>query len=111
MGVRNWSVNECISKFEKFCAKAFTPRLWSVAQQLKGLISRKGKYKTTPLEEILRETFGDDDRLFGGECDEPRYQRKVAVVSTYGTGSGAVILTNYNRAQRASEPGQFMLIT
>jgi hypothetical protein len=110
MGVQNWSIDDCTRKFEELCTKAFIPRLWPVAQQLKSFIFRKGKYKTAPLDGILTETFGED-RLFGGKCEEARYQRKVAVVSTYGTGSEAVILTNYNRAQRNSEPGQFTTIT
>lgn len=47
----------------------------------------------------------DADQLFGGVCEEPRYQRKVAVVSTLETSQRAVILTNYNRPQREQEPG------
>jgi hypothetical protein len=71
-------------------------------------LNHKGKYKTKPFKAALQKCF-NEDQLFGGVCDEARYQRKVAVVSVSETGQHAVILTNYNRLRRGAEPG--MLFT
>jgi len=76
-----------------------------VIQQVSSAILHRSKYKTKSFDDALKETFGDD-QLFGGKCQESRYQRKVAIVSTYGTGQEAVIMTNYNRPQRNAEPGR-----
>jgi hypothetical protein len=70
------------------------------------VVLKRSKYKTEPFNDALREHFGED-QLFGGKCPERRYQRKVAVVSTSGTGQEAVILANYNRPQRDAEPSRF----
>jgi patatin-like phospholipase/acyl hydrolase len=107
LGVKNWPVELCASHFEKLCLQAFTPREFHnvpVLEQLTTLSHKSSKYKTRPLKEALKEAF-QDDQLFGGVCEDARYQRKVAVVSTSETGQRAVILTNYNRLQREAEPG------
>jgi len=74
-------------------------------------LNHKGKYKTRPYRDALKDAFNEKDQLFGGICEEARYQRKVAVVSTSETGQRAVILTNYNRLQRDAEPGMFQIIS
>ena len=110
LGVKNWPVDDCATKFESLCHTAFTTRefhgipLFEQATTL----NHKGKYKTRPFREALKDAF-NEDQLFGGRCEgaETRYQRKVAVVSTSETGQRAVILTNYNRSQRDVEPGMF----
>lgn len=106
LGVKNWSVDSCTKKFENLVFKAFTPREFNGVPLFEQLatLNHKGKYKTKPFREALKESF-NDDQLFGGVCEEARYQRKVAVVSTSETGQRAVILTNYTRLQRDAEPG------
>ena len=106
LGVKNWSVELCAFHFEKLCLQAFTPREFHNVPVLEQLttLNHNGKYKTRPFKEALKEAF-QDDQLFGGVCEDARYQRKVAVVSTSETGQRAVILTNYNRLQREAEPG------
>lgn len=110
LGVKNWTIEECIGKFENLCQRAFTPREFHNVPVLEQVttFAHKGKYKTRPFIDALKEAF-DKDQLFGGVCEEPRYQRKVAVVSTIETNQRAVILTNYNRPQREAEPGSFDL--
>lgn len=105
LGVKDWSVDDCIRKFQDLCSTAFTPRFGLGVQQVASGIFHTSKYKTEPFNETLRRTFGDD-QLFGGRSEERRYQRKVAIVSTYGTGQEAVILANYNRPQRTEELGK-----
>lgn len=75
-------------------------------QQISSVFFKRSKYKTGPFNEILRENFGDD-LLFGGDGQERRYQRKVAVVSAHGTGQEAVILANYNRPRGDEQTGNF----
>ncbi|KAF8852713.1 hypothetical protein BDZ45DRAFT_807214 [Acephala macrosclerotiorum] len=103
IGVKNWSIDECIPKFEEVCSTVFKPRFMPAVRQITSTIFHTSKYKTKPFDEVLKEAFGHD-QLFGGKCEEPKYQRKVAVVSTYGTGHQAVILTNYNRPKKVAEP-------
>jgi len=105
LGVKDWSVEYCTRKFEDLCRTAFTPRFVPGIQQIASGVFHTSKYKTEPFNDILRETFGDD-QLFGGRSEERRYQRKVAIVSTYGTGQEAVILANYNHPQREAELGK-----
>ena len=105
IGVKNWSIDDCTRKFEQLCSTAFTPRFMPVIQQVSSAILHRSKYKTKPFDNVLEGTFGDD-LLFGGKCEESRYQRKVAIVSTYGTGQEAVIMANYNRPQRNAELGR-----
>lgn len=55
------------------------------------------KYKTTPLRDALRTTFGDD-QLFGSRRkDHCVYNTQVAVTATSGAGEKALILANYSR--------------
>jgi hypothetical protein len=107
LGVKNWTIDECAQKFQDLCSTAFAPREFHNipgVQQVTNFF-QKAKYRTKPFEIALKELFCED-QLFGGACEEQRYQRKVAVVSTCGTGQKAVLLTNYNRAQRDAEPGK-----
>jgi hypothetical protein len=88
LGVQQWSVESCITKFTALANKAFTPRLG-------GMLGTR--YKTGPLEQALEESFGNEF-LFGGQHDECKgYHTKVAVTASTETGDKAVIFTNYNR--------------
>ena len=58
------------------------------------------RYKTRPLLQILKETFGDGSIFGGSRVDhESRYHTKVAVTATTDTCELPVIFTNYNRQQ------------
>jgi len=103
--VKDWSVEYCSRKFQELCSTAFTARYVPGVQQVVSGLFHTSKYKGGPFNDALRRTFGDD-QLFGGKSEERRYQRKVAIVSTYGTGQEAVILANYNRPQRTAELGK-----
>ncbi|KAF8848057.1 hypothetical protein BDZ45DRAFT_733176 [Acephala macrosclerotiorum] len=105
LGVKEWAVNECTSRFINLCDRAFTPREFPNVPILNVLatINHSSKYKTKPFEDALRKTF-EEDLLFGGHCDTARYQRKVAVVSSLNPGRRAAILTNYNRLQKEPAP-------
>ncbi len=109
LGVEGWSIDKCIDQFEKLCATAFTPRefhgIWGV-RQLSAISHNYSKYKTKPLEEILKTTFSlADQPLFGGNQDHCHASVKVAVTSTTETGENALLLTNYNRSHKKDDQG------
>ena len=92
LGVKNWPVRSCIALFRKVVDRAFTPKFYG------GLKIGKRKYRTHPLEEVLKDQFKDES-IFGGLHETPAsYARKVAVTASCETGEQAVIFTNYNRA-------------
>jgi hypothetical protein len=99
LGVKNWSVDECIHKFVNLCKKAFQPqkgvKLWGRL----AILAHKGKFRTKPFEEALREEFGEDLPLFGGQPRRDQFKIKVAVTSTTNVESEPVVLTNYNRPE------------
>ena len=105
LGVRQWSLNHCITEFVRLCHRAFTPREFDKVAGLTqaATLNHGSKYKTKPLHEALREAFGEE-QLYGG----PRkafsaYDTKVAVTTTSGTGQRAMVLANYSR-QEENEP-------
>ncbi|KAF2188984.1 hypothetical protein K469DRAFT_684250 [Zopfia rhizophila CBS 207.26] len=90
LGIKGWTVQQCISHFMKLVDRAFTPKL-------SGLRLGKRKYRTHPLEEALKDYFKDEP-IFGGPHETSvSYARKVAVTASCETGEQAVIFTNYNR--------------
>ena len=59
------------------------------------------KYKTKPLERVLKETFSVwEQPLFGGQHTHSHSSVRTAVTSTKETGEKAVLLTNYNRSHQ-----------
>ena len=105
LGVKQWSLNHCVTEFIRLCDRAFTPREFNnVAGFSQATALKHGsKYKTQPLQNALREVF-DEEQLYGG----PRkahyeYDTKVAVTTTSGTGQRAIVLANYSR-QEDNEP-------
>ncbi|KAF2012508.1 hypothetical protein BU24DRAFT_442957 [Aaosphaeria arxii CBS 175.79] len=90
LGVKNWRVEDCMNMFTRLIDKAFTRKIFG------GVTLGKTKYRTQPLDDALKECFGNE-ALFGGELHTPRSGRKVAVTSATETGEQAVIFTNYNR--------------
>ncbi|KAM3089514.1 hypothetical protein ACMFMG_001101 [Clarireedia jacksonii] len=99
LGVQNWSVDQCISKFTDLCKDAFTPRTLKNVPVLGTLqmANHKSMYKTKPFEKCLQDSF-EDRPLFGGDQNNQEgYMVKVAVTSTTSIQQHPVILTNYNR--------------
>ena len=111
LGVEGWSIDECIDRFEKLCSTAFTPRefhgIWGF-EQLSAINHHYSKYKTKPLETILKATFSVSDQpLFGGQQNHSHSSVKVAVTSTTEIGEQALLLTNYNRSHKKDDQGKF----
>lgn len=105
LGVKQWTLNQCVTEFIRLCDQAFTPREFDKVAGLKQATTLKhgSKFKTQPLQNALRQVFGEE-QLYGG----PRkayyeYDTKVAVTATSGTGQRAVVLANYSR-QEENEP-------
>lgn len=91
LGVKDWPVETCIALFRKLVDRAFTPKFYG------GLKIGKRKYRTRPLEEVLKDHFKDEP-IFGGLHEtSASYARKVAVTASCETGEQAVIFSNYNR--------------
>ena len=62
------------------------------------------KYKTKPLEKVLKETFSVSEQpLFGGQHTHSRSSVRTAVTSTKKTAEKAVLLTNYNRSRQEDD--------
>lgn len=104
LGEKGWTVSQCIRKFKMLAKDAFKKHTTFGWQYLDSLIHswKHGKYKTRPLEELLREEYGED-KLFGGLSRETRAtshqtisQCKVAVTTTTTDGRPC-LLANYNR--------------
>lgn len=69
------------------------------------------KYKTKPLEAVLKATFSASDQpLFGGKQDHCHSPVKVAVTSTTATDVKALLLTNYNRSHKKDHQGKCLYI-
>ena len=107
LGVEGWSIDTCIGHFEKLSNIAFTPRELHdipVLGKLAAMNHSYTKFKTKPLEHVLKETFSVSDQpLFGGQHSYAQASVRTAVTSTAETGEQAVLLTNYNRSRDRDE--------
>lgn len=90
LGVKRWSVEECIQRFKDLCPRAFTSRSYPIFKHWE-LMAHKSWYRTKTLESALQSEFGDKP-LFGGPASDIR----VAVTSATASENQPVILTNYN---------------
>lgn len=68
------------------------------------MLNHSSKYKTTPFEKALRETF-EDWPLFGGQNELGEMFTKVAVTSTTAIQQHPVVLANYNRPDSSDDHG------
>lgn len=114
IGVEGWSIDKCIDNFEKLCVTAFTPRklhgMWGF-EQLAVMNHNYSKYKTKPLEEVLKATFSVSNQpLFGGKQDHCHSSVKVAVTSTTESGQTPLLLTNYNRSHKKDHLGKCLYV-
>ncbi|KAK5360276.1 hypothetical protein LTS13_010366 [Exophiala xenobiotica] len=104
IGVKQWSLNQCISEFVRLCDQAFTPReLQAPGLKQMTTLRHGSKYRTQPLRNALRQAFGNEDLYGGPKKGHAVYDTKVAVTATSGTGDKPVLLANYSR-QEENEP-------
>lgn len=97
-----------------FCNRAFTAReLQGIRglRQLSTITHNFSKYKTKPLEAVLKEAFSvSDQSLFGGQHSLYNSSVKVAVTSTTEIGEKALLLANYNRSEKKDDQGEWPLL-
>jgi hypothetical protein len=96
---RGWSVKTSIGKFESLCKRAFTRRWFADALAWFRLFYYR--YQTAPLEDALREEFGDQ-RLFGDAgiaADGTPFDTRIAITAA-SPSAGSYVLTDYNRLQQ-----------
>ena len=102
LGVKCWSVDECLYHFQSLCRKAFTARkgadLWGIGPIVEAY--HHSRYETKPLEEGLKGIFTEDELLFGGQrrIVADGIPLKTAVTATTFAGDRAVVFANYNRS-------------
>ena len=109
LGVKQWSVNHCVTEFVRLCDQAFTPRELNniFALEQAATLSHGSKYRTTPLRQALRTAFGND-LLYGGRPKAHlSYSTQVAVTATTGTGETGVVLANYSRHEESESSYKF----
>lgn len=114
LGVEGWSVDECIKHFENLCNTAFTPRelqgVWGL-EKLSAINHDFSKYKTKPLEKVLKAIFSVSDQpLFGGQHSLDNPSVKVAVTSATEIGEKALVLANYNRLEKKDNQGKWPFV-
>ncbi|KAI0888475.1 uncharacterized protein GGS22DRAFT_198203 [Annulohypoxylon maeteangense] len=104
LGVMGGSINNTIKQFKALYQEAFTPREMIRIPLLKNLSStyHGSIYKTKPLETALRIGFSEQN-LFGDVQSRNEMSIKVAVTSTTVCGNKAVVFSNYNRPDIASQ--------
>lgn len=99
LGVKQWSVDQCIAEFVRLVDQAFSPREFNNITVLEeaATVSHGSKYKTQPLRRALLSSFGKE-QLYGGQKAAHRvYNTHVAVTAASGTGEEAIVLANYSR--------------
>ena len=104
LATKSWGLEKCIDTFRSLCDQAFTPRRLQGIPLLQFATNfRHGgsKYKTRPLHKALRKVLGTK-KLFGGKPHETAYRPKVAVTTTEGEGTKAIVIGNYNRPEISS---------
>ena len=97
LGVKNWSVDKCISHFVKLCDQAFTPRELHKVPGLQKVsaLHHGSSYKTQPLHNALQEELGSEFLFGGPRNSDSTSTTKVAVTATDEAGKKAIIFANY----------------
>jgi len=99
LSLKDRTVDSCIDMFCALCDHAFTPRLHvPLINQLAHVFGSGSKYKTKPLYEALKTTFGEEDDLFGFSS-HLRNGSRVALTSTSVTGREQMLLASYRRPE------------
>lgn len=111
LGAKGWSVEKCISNFERLCGGAFTKRKGHSVPLFGKVVEHfhHAKYKTQTLEEVLQDAFLNSRLLFGGQYSSDESSRsplKTAVTATCLTEAARTyVLSTYNRPHENSEQG------
>lgn len=110
LGVKQWTVDQCITRFIQLCDNAFTPNELVNVKYL-GYISRTlwgSKYNSKKLWDILKQTFGE--KTLYGYVPEDTVLRdtKVCVTTTSGTAESAIAIGNYTRQSEDEHWYKFM---
>jgi Patatin-like phospholipase len=117
LGVKQWTVDQSITRFIQLCDKAFTPRELDSFKILRpiSLYAFRSRYKSKPLRNALLQSFGDD--LLYGHVPEDTLVRdnKVCVTTTSGTADSAIAIGNYTRQSEDDhwykfQPGDYMQV-
>lgn len=105
LGVKQWTVNQCVTEFSRLCDQAFSPREFNnvAGLEVATTLAHGSKYKTTPLHDALRSVFGQEELYGGRRKDHSVFNTQVAVTATSGTGEQGLILANYSRHEE-NEP-------
>ncbi|KAL8762431.1 MAG: hypothetical protein Q9184_001559 [Pyrenodesmia sp. 2 TL-2023] len=105
LGVKQWTINQCVTEFVRLCDQAFTPREFNHFRGLEEATTlyHGSKYKTRPLREALHSAFGEELLYGGSRKAHLSYTTQVAVTATSGTGEQGLVLANYSRHEE-SEP-------
>ncbi|CAJ0552466.1 Ff.00g064450.m01.CDS01 [Fusarium sp. VM40] len=105
LGVKRWSVSECIKNFKDLCGYAFTSRAFKPI----AVFSHRSYYKTRPLEKALQSAFDSTTPLYGGLNSTSSTAIRVAVTSTMAVDKCPVVLANYNtEGKRDGLPYKFV---
>jgi predicted acylesterase/phospholipase RssA len=96
---RNFTLDECIRRFESLCDKAFTRRKGMGIPGVRVIVSNfnHSRYETQPLEEALTSVFTADQYLFGGRREDFESMIVKVAVTTTDVNANPVVLANYNR--------------
>ncbi|KAL7784152.1 hypothetical protein V8C37DRAFT_420748 [Trichoderma ceciliae] len=95
LGVKHWSVSECIYHFKNLCRQAFTPRGPTFMKPL-AIVGLKSYYRTKPLENALQSAFDQNEVLYGEPKPGSPMSIRVAVTATVASDNRPTILSNYN---------------
>lgn len=110
LGVKQWTVDQCITRFIQLCDNAFTPNELVNVKYL-GYLSRtlwRSKYNTKKLLDILKQTFGEQ-KLYGYVPEDTVLREtKVCVTTTSGTAESAIAIGNYTRQSEDEHWYKFM---
>ncbi|KAG9694586.1 FabD/lysophospholipase-like protein, partial [Aureobasidium melanogenum] len=109
LGTRNWSLEDCKTKFIKFTEQLFVPksRCTRLLSRLSGgwsdvlfntarLIFFDSIYDSAPIERILMESFDDTSSMIQTSLE---HSSKVAVVVNQASTSETTVFTNYNKSR------------
>ncbi|KAK0721616.1 hypothetical protein B0T26DRAFT_800576 [Lasiosphaeria miniovina] len=108
LGVKQYSVVNCIDLFKNLCKQGFTRRAARPFRAL-SFLNHKSYYRTQPLEDALKSVFEEECLLYGGSRPETSTSVKVAVTSTSASYNRPVVLSNYNaQGKREALPYKFL---
>jgi hypothetical protein len=100
---KEWSIQDSRGRFHTLIKAAFSKRsllklLWPIpGGSASAQIMLNYLYKSEELESALRDTFGNEETLFGCPTINKQAPNKVAIIATGEEDDKSFLLTNYNR--------------